>query len=126
MLRTMLAVLDLFVGLTAVGGGLAMAAGIDRRVDPAWLNGTPFRSYRLPGALLATLVGGSALVAFAVLLVDEGPGAIVSVVAGAILAGWIAVEVRVLDQPSAPTATESLYFTIGVVMMLLGLAIAAG
>lgn len=121
-----LVVVALFVALTAVGGGVAMALGVDSNVDPAWLEGTPFRSYRVPGVLLAGLVGGSALAAAVALFLDDTVGAGMAVIAGAILAGWITAEVRMLNQPDAPTATEILYFAVGLAMVGLGLALAIG
>lgn len=56
--------LDAFVALTALGGGVALVAGLEEgRFPLEWLRGTPFTSYTLPGLLLAALVGGSAAVA---------------------------------------------------------------
>jgi hypothetical protein len=62
--RKVLVALDAFVGLTAVGGGLALAAGLEGdRFPPEYLEGTPFDSYVVPGLILAAAVGGSATVA---------------------------------------------------------------
>ncbi len=121
--QVVLVVIDLFVALTAVGGGIAMAADIDKKVDPAWLEGTPFQSYRVPGVLLAGIVGGTALLAAVVTALDATSGGIVSVIAGVILAGWIVAEVIILNQPGAPTAIEVLYVVIGLSMISIGLAV---
>ena len=121
-MRIALMVLAGFVALTAVGGGAAMAAGVDRRVDLGWLEGTPFSSFRLPGVLLAIIVGGSSFVAAVTLAAELEPAALLAVVAGVILAGWIVVEALVLNQPKAPTVAEVIYFSIGVAMIGLGLA----
>ncbi len=115
--------LSAFVALTAIAGGLAMAFDVDRRVDPAWLDGTPFSSYRLPGVALAGLVGGSALTAVIALLNDDTLGAGLSVAAGLILVGWIAVEIRLLNQPDAPTVTEWVYLGLGGAMSVIGLGV---
>lgn len=103
-----------------------MAAGVDRRVDPVWLEGTPFKSYRVPGVLLAVIVGGTSLIATVVTALNATSGGIVSVIAGAALTGWIFAEIVILDQPKAPTVTEMLYLAIGVSMIGLGLAVGLG
>jgi hypothetical protein len=56
--------LELFTGGTALIGGLLLAIAPDGSLlaaDPAALHGSPFTDYRLPGVLLATLVGGGYL-----------------------------------------------------------------
>jgi hypothetical protein len=60
-LRGTLLALDGAVALTAIPGGVALAVGAeDQRYPTAWLRRTPFRTYRVPGALLSELVRGSA------------------------------------------------------------------
>src|SRR5512135_3821044 len=62
--RLALVGLDGFAALTAICGGIALAAGLEASRFPAtWLQGTPFASYLLPGLILAAVVGGSAAVA---------------------------------------------------------------
>jgi hypothetical protein len=121
-LRTLLIALDAVVAHTATPGGVAMATGIER-FPPEWLARTPFHSYRIPGALLAALVGGSAAVATALLIANRQAGALASIVAGLILAGWIAIEVRVLTQPATPTRTETTYFASGIAIAVLAFAL---
>jgi hypothetical protein len=53
--RVALVTLDVFVAVSAIGGGIAVATGVDR-FPAAWLSGTPFRSYLFPGLILATWV----------------------------------------------------------------------
>ena len=64
-LRVVLFIVDLFVALTAIGGGIALFTGLesDERIPPEWLDGTPFKSYVIPGLILAVVVGGSAAIA---------------------------------------------------------------
>lgn len=120
--RALLITADLFVGLTGFGGGVAVATGVDP-FPAEWLAGTPFRSYLVPGVVLAGTVGGSALAAALLMLVRSALGPRASVVAGAVLAGWIVGEVLILHQPTAPTLTEVVYFALGVLMALLGAAL---
>jgi hypothetical protein len=57
--------LELFTGATALIGGVLLTIEPDGSLlgaDPAALTGSPFPDYRLPGVLLATLVGGGFLV----------------------------------------------------------------
>jgi len=126
-MRGTLLVLDGMVALTAVPGGVALALGAeDQRFPTAWLRGTPFRTYRVPGALLSGLVGGSAALA-AVQLVRRGDaGARWSVPAGLILMGWIGGEILLLDQPDPGSPVELGYLAAGLAMTGLGLRTSAG
>ena len=54
--------LNLFLGLTAVGGGLALLAGWIK-VPLSSLAGSPFSDYSVPAILLAAVVGGPSLLA---------------------------------------------------------------
>jgi hypothetical protein len=64
--RRALVVLELATGAAALGSGALLAAapnGLLLRADPAVLAGTPFSDWRVPGLLLAVLVGGGYLLA---------------------------------------------------------------
>lgn len=114
-------VIDLFVALTAIGGALALVAGLEANRFPlAWLQGTPFTSYVIPGLLLTMVVGGSAAVAAVLLLRNPTGGAWAALLAGLILLGWIAGEVVILNQPVAPTGIEIFYLLVGLALALLG------
>jgi hypothetical protein len=121
--RPALLAIDGLVALSAIGGGLAMVAGVDK-FPAEWLEGTPFDSYFLPGLLLALTVGGSAAIATAAQVTARVWGGLASVAAGCILIGWLAVEIGILNQPSAPTPTEIVFFALGLVMSALGLSTA--
>lgn len=120
-MRSALVVIDAFVALTAIGGGVALAAGLEANRFPLdWLQGTPFHSYLIPGLILAGVVGGSAAVAAVVTLRAPRAGGLVSVLAGVILLGQITGELVLLNQP-AWSAVEVFYFVLGLVMVALGL-----
>lgn len=122
-IRIALFVVDVFVALTAIGGGIALVAGLEEgRFPLEWLRGTPFGSYVVPGLILAVVVGGSAAVAAAATLISPNAGGLASTVAGVVMMGWIAVEVLILKQPSW-TWTEVFYFALGLVMVVLGLMV---
>ncbi len=120
--RVVLIMLDAVVAVTAVGGGIALAAGLEGERYPAqWLKGTPFSSYLIPGLILAVVVGGSAAAAAALTFTAPAVGAWVSVLAGAILMGQIAGEIQLLKQPI--TGLEVAYFAVGLAMAALGLTL---
>lgn len=122
LLRGTLLALDGAVALTAIPGGVALAVGAeDRRYPTEWLRRTPFRTYRVPGALLSGLVGGSAALACVQLLRHGDAGAGWSVPAGAVLVGWIGAEILLLDQPDSGSPLELAYAAAGLGMVALGL-----
>ena len=123
--RVALFVVDLFVALTAIGGGIALFAGLESndRIPSAWLDGTPFDSYVIPGLILAVVVGGSAAIATFATYDSRSAGGVVSLLAGVLLMGYIVVEVVTLNQPSRWTGTEVVFFVTGLVMCLLGLVV---
>ena len=64
--RRALVSLELVTGATGLAGGLLLAVAPDGsllRADPATLADSPFSDWRVPGALLAGLVGGGFLLA---------------------------------------------------------------
>lgn len=121
--RVALFVVDAFVALTAVGGGIALVAGLENdRFPVAMLRGTPFGSFVIPGLILALVVGGSAAVGAVAMLLSPRAGALASMLAGVVMMGWIVGEVLILNQPSW-TWIEVFYFAAGLVMAVLGLMI---
>lgn len=123
-LEIALLALDAFVAVTAIGGGIALATGLEGdRFPLEWLRRTPFRGYTLPGVILAGAVGGSAALAAAVSVVDGTAGGVASLVSAAILAGYVAVEIRILDQPRPWTPTEAFYLGVAAAMAALSLLV---
>jgi peptidoglycan/LPS O-acetylase OafA/YrhL len=113
--------LDVFVGATGVGGGIAMATGVDR-FPSAWLADNPFDTYLIPGIILALVVGGSAAAASVLMIKRHRRGPLLSALSGAILIGWIVGEILLLEQPAEPTRTEVAFLVIGAALLILGLA----
>jgi len=114
--RMTLLLLNLLVGLTAVAGGLALLIGVVQ-MPVAWLYGTAFSSYQVPGLILALVVGGSALIAATAVLVESEWDAFASLIAGVILVGWIVCEVVIIGLNSW---LQPFYFVLG--LLILGLA----
>lgn len=115
-LRIFLIVLEVFVGVGAVAGGIGVATnGIGFPVE--WLEGTPFRSYVIPGLVLMFVVGGSQLAAAIAVWRRRWWGTVASLAAGLILAGWISVQVAIIGLVSW---LQPFYFALG--LLVAGLA----
>jgi hypothetical protein len=118
-------VASVFVALTAVGGGITLAIGLDK-FPAGWLIGTPFSSYLIPGLILAVVVGGSAVVATVATLRRSGAGALTSMLAGAILLGWLVGERLILPKAAFVPQfwwLEAVYVAAGLMMVLPALAV---
>jgi hypothetical protein len=115
-------VLEAFVGLTAVGGGIALATGAEGdRFPVSWLDGTPFDSYLVPGLILAIVVGGSAVTALVACWRSSRLAGAATVFAALALSGQILGELVLLGQPEKPTAIEYVYLGIAGVMAVFGI-----
>jgi hypothetical protein len=127
-LRVALTALDAFVAIAAVGGGLALLLGLEGdRFPTAWLTGTPFDTYALPGLVLSVLVGGSAAVATIVLLRSPRTGGLASLLAGLVLAAWIVGEILIVTADGEVVSPmEALFLAAGVAMTILGYATMRG
>jgi len=118
---------DGLVAVTAVAGGVALSSGLeDDNLGRDLLAGTPFESYLWPGVALGSTVGASAAVATALTIRRHRLSGVASILAGTVLAGWVAVEIALLDQPSEPTTTEVVYLTAAALMAALGACTVAG
>jgi len=118
-------VASVFVAFTAIAGGLTLATGVDK-FPAEWLAVTPFRSYLIPGLILAVIVGGSATAAALAMLQKSSTGAIASILAGGILLGWLLGE-RVILPPVAFVPQfwwlEAGYVVIGLMMVVPALVV---
>lgn len=106
----------LFNGIGAVGGGVAMLVG-DIGLPLDLLNGTPFTSYTMPAWILTIAVGGTSLAAaFSVWKRWRHAGE-ASIVAGAVLLGWIVTEFLMIPEAWIP---QLLFFLISLTVLWLG------
>jgi len=73
----------LVIATSAVAGGIAVLGGVvfEYKLPLAWLAGTPFSDYTIPGLALAIVVGGSALIAAATIFIHREWAVLVSVLA---------------------------------------------
>lgn len=127
--RITLTVLTGAVGLTAVAGGLALLVaalgpsnGGGVTPDRAYLGGSPFTSYLVPGVVLAVVVGGTHILAAVLTGRGSAAGPFAAAVAGFGLLIWIFVQMMFI--PFSPL--QAVYFVaglaeVGLVMLGLGL-----
>ena len=98
-IRIALVVIEAFIGLGAIGGGIAILIGaFDQWLPVAWLQGTPFSDYTIPGLVLAIVVGGGMLLAAATLFIQREVTVLLSAAMGFIMIGWEIVEVAIIDR----------------------------
>lgn len=127
--RITLLVVEAFVAVTAVAGGLALMVGalvpgLATAITPPveYLEGSVFSSYLIPGLTLALVLGGIHAMAF-VLLSRRRPSALlVSAAAGYAALIWIFVQMMLIPF----SFLQAVYFIagaveLGLVMLLLGL-----
>jgi hypothetical protein len=125
-IRIALVILEAIVFGGAIDGGLALLRGaFDQFLSVAWLAGTPFSDYTIPGLVLVIVVGGSALLAAATVFIHREWAVLVSVLAGLLMAGYEVVEVVSLDSKVGnvlPTVLglQLFYFALG--LAIIGLA----
>jgi hypothetical protein len=105
--RITLLVIELFVGLWAVIGGVGLVTGAIPflRMPVEYLQGTPFADYTIPGLLLLLAVGGSSLLAAATILGGREVGVLASALAGLILVGFEIVEAPIIDRSTQALPT---------------------
>lgn len=116
---------SVFVGLTAVGGGITLALGVDK-FPAQWLMGRAFGSYVIPGLILAVIVGGSAAAAAVIILRKSGKGASIATVAGVLLLGWLLGEHLILPKAAFDPQffwLEAIYIVAGLLMVLPSLVV---
>jgi hypothetical protein len=126
-IRVALLVLETFLWTSALAGGIAILQGVvfGYVLPYAWLAGTPFSDYTIPGLTLVIVVGGSALLAAATVLIDREWTVLVSALAGLMIAGYEVVEAASIDSKfgdALPTVLgmQLVYFVLG--LAIFGLA----
>jgi hypothetical protein len=99
MIRWVLFALLLFNGLTAVVAGAMLAYTPDGsllEMPLAWLDHSPFRSYRIPGLILLSVIGIGSLVAATLVWRPQRNTGRFAQVAGSALIIWIVVQMFML------------------------------
>jgi len=114
-----LGALHLFIAVGAIAGGGVLVAwpdGSAMGMPVAMLQFSPFADFLMPGLLLLGVIGGGHLWA-GILVVRRAPGArLASVAAGAALIVWIGVQVAMIRSAHW---LHLLYFGLGVAVVVL-------
>ena len=117
--RRLLLAIELVVAANAVGGAVYGLAGAEN-VPREWLEGTPFESYFVPSLVLLIGVGGGMSVAAAALVGGWRLAPQLTVVAGLVLVGWIAVQVVVIVPDGGFSVLQPVMFASGLLVTALG------
>lgn len=97
-----LAAIEAFVGIGAVYGGINLIVDAEGfGVERAWLDGSPFSSYTIPGLALLVVIGGGMLAAAALAVRGSGLAAAAAVMMGAITLAFLVVETLVIGYQGA-------------------------
>lgn len=87
------------IALNAFGGGYYGMAGAEN-VPVEWLEGSPFKSYFIPGLFLFLVIGGICTAASVAVLMNTSKAYILSIIAAFLLIAWIAIQVSVIGYVS--------------------------
>lgn len=113
--RTLLLDLNLFLGATAVAGGVGLLTGLIK-IPLSSLTGSLFSDYTVPAVLLVVAVGGTALLAAWFVHLKLSVGVPASLVAGGAIIVFEIVEWSVIGFAWLQAA----YMAIGVLIISLG------
>ncbi len=120
-LRIALIVLNGFLALTAIAGGVALLTGV--MAPPVeMLAGSPFTDYTIPGLALAALVGGGALIAAFLTLRRHPLAPLASAAVGGMIIFFEIVEVFAIGSDPGPARTMQLFY-LGLGAVILALAL---
>src|ERR1700730_8016593 len=125
-IRITLVIIEACIGLSAIGGGITLLRGaMGQWLPVAFLQGTPFSDYIIPGLILTIVVGGGMLLAAATQFIQREWAVLLSAAMGFIMSGWEIVEVAVIDryaQAVVPSVVvqQVLFSVLGLV--IIGLA----
>ena len=115
-------VLDLLLGTGALGGGAALMLGPRGEILPlpvSALAGSPFPDYRLPGAILFTVIGLGPLAAATLIGRRHRAAPLVTTLVGVALLTWMAVEIAIVGYTNSPPL-QAIYIALGVLIVLVG------
>lgn len=98
-LRYSLGSLLLFVAINAFGGGYYGMSGAEA-IPVAWLDGTVFNSYFIPGLILFVCVGCLAFLAGIAVLRKHRLAGKAAFLSGLVIVGWIVVQLAIIGYVS--------------------------
>lgn len=110
-----------FQGLSGVYGGVGLIldpTGVSLQIPQAWLEGTPFADYSIPGWILLVVLGLLPLFVFYLLLNRRPSCWFATGLVGVALVIWIGVEILMIGYQAQPPL-QLIYGTVGMVMLIL-------
>ncbi|HEY6284445.1 MAG TPA: hypothetical protein VIX20_02175 [Ktedonobacteraceae bacterium] len=124
--RITLIIIEAIIGLGAIGGGIAILTGaFDQWLPLAWLQGTPFSNYTIPGFILLILIGGGMLLAAATVFVQREWAVLLSAAMGLVMIGFEVFGVAIIDrntQALIPSTLMQQALMSGLGLVVFGLA----
>ncbi|MEE4198135.1 MAG: hypothetical protein V2I54_10860 [Bacteroidales bacterium] len=116
-----LALFQAFNGLSGLLGGFGLISdptGISLSMKQAWLEGTPFANYLLPGIVLFIVNGLGNITGFWITFKKKTKAPEVAVLFGILMMIWITAQVCWIGYKSF---LQPLYFSTGLFQMILGI-----
>lgn len=112
-----------FQGLSGIGGGIGLVldpSGEAVGLPIAWLEGSPFADYLIPGVVLFTVLGVPPLIIAYGLWTGRRWSCTAGLAVGLALLVWLAVEIAVIGyQPTPPL--QVVYGIVGIMIVALAL-----
>ena len=111
----------LFQGLSGIAGGSALLAdptGALIHLPAAWLEGSPFQDYLIPGVILLVVLGVVPLIVLYGLWKRRAWGGPAALLVGLALVVWIAVEILVIGYHAQPPL-QFIYGLVGLAILAL-------
>ena len=117
-----LGVLQAFIGLTAIAGGIRLVSNPNGIPDfpIEWLSNSPFTNYFISGLVLLIVIGFGNVVAGTITFLRKRYSVSIAVVLGTFLILYMAIEVWFVGLRNF---LQPLYFILGVVVLILGLKV---
>ena len=117
-----LAVIQTFIGITAIAGGLRLVSNPKGLPDVPleWLLNSPFTNYFFPGLVLMIVIGFGYVVSGTVTFLRKGYSGSMAALLGICLILYMTIEFWFVGLRNF---LQPLYFILGVIVLLLGLKI---
>ena len=118
------AVLEVILGIGALGGGLALMLGPQGQILPLPLSnlaGSPFDSYFVPGLILFGILGVCPVLVAVVAWRGQRWAPVLTVGVGGALLIWLAVQIAIIGYSDNPPLQPA-YLVMGVLIATVGLA----
>ena len=114
-----LGVIQAFIGITAIAGGLRMVSNPNGLEDIPieWLIGSPFTSYFIPGLMLLIVIGFGNVFSSVFTFLRKGYSGLVSALLGIFLIIFMTAEVYFVGLQNF---LQPLYFILGFIVLYLG------